>query len=282
MMGKSHAMSGSAVALSSAAFGFGPLDALTAPLSVVAIYTAVMTGGALWPDWDSKSSTVVRSFGIFGSAIHEVVNALSLLAYNLTRAKRDKPREGGHRTLFHTLLFALVTGAIISGLSSLPVTVTLLGKDFALGQLFSLVIMWAFLHVGLAGLFEKTIKRARGMFSVYGVMFASLGGTVIVSMSLPEGETYWWLGIAATAGMIIHLLGDMITKQGIPLFWPLPIIGKHWFDVTLPSFLRITAGGATEKVILFPIFVVITVFSALFCIPPIAEWIRPILDSMFA
>lgn len=269
MMGKTHVMSGAAFALSSAAFGFGPVQAATTPFAVVALYTAVLAGGSLWPDWDSKPSTVVRSFGIFGTMAHEFINAISVLVFSITRSRRDSHREGGHRTLFHTILFALFTGATISTLASLPQQVTILNKDFTLGQIFALLTMWAFLHVGIAGLFEKTIKKARGLLSVYGVMFASLAGTFLISYLMPEKQTYWWLGLAATIGMIMHLLGDMITKQGIPMFWPIPIIGKRWYEVTLPSFLRIKAGGDFENMVLMPIFTLIAFGSAAYCIWPL-------------
>lgn len=276
MMGKSHAMSASAIALSTAALGFGPIDATTTSVAVVALYTTVMVGGALWPDWDSHGSTVVRSFGIFGKGVYEVINAIGLFIYNLTRnPKYERARENGHRTFFHTPFAAILTGFIISGLSSLPGSVDFLGRQYTVGQLFSLGIMWLFLHVGLAGLFEKTIKKARKMLGVYLVMVASLGGTILVSRFLPENENYWWLGLAATAGILIHMLGDMITKMGIPMLWPIKFKGKRWYDVSLPSFMRITAGGWFEQVVLFPVFTFVTMVGAIFCIPPLAEFVRP-------
>lgn len=280
MMGKSHAMSASAVALSTAALGFGPIDATTTPIAVIALYTTVMVGGSLWPDWDSHGSTVVRSFGIFGKGVHEFVNAIGLLIYNMTRNRKyEKAKEGGHRTFFHTPVAAILTGLVISGLASIGGQVSLFGKDYTIGQLFSLFVMWMFLHVGLAGLFEKTIKKARKTVGVYIVMAASLGGTILVSRFLPENQTYWWLGIAATAGILIHILGDMITKMGIPLAWPLKIRGKRWYDVSLPSFMRISAGGWFEQVVLFPIFSFVTLVGFIFCIPPLAAFVRPYLGG---
>lgn len=276
MMGKSHAMSASAVAFTTAAIGFGPVDATTTSTAVVALYATVMVGGSLWPDWDSGSSTVVRSFGIFGKMIHQVVNTIGVLVYNMTRSKYDKPRDGGHRTFFHTPVSALLTGLAISLLSSIPGNIEFFGRNYTVGQMFSLGIMWLFLHVGLAGLFEKTIKKARKTFSVYVVMLMSLAGTVAVSFTLPENENYWWLGIAATAGILIHMLGDMITKMGIPMVWPLRIRGKRWYDVSLPSFMRITAGGAFETVFLFPLFSLVTIIGAVFCIPFLSELVRPL------
>jgi membrane-bound metal-dependent hydrolase YbcI (DUF457 family) len=140
--------------------------------------------------------------------------------------------------------------------------------------------MWLFLHVGLAGLFEKQIKKARKTYGPYLIMLASLAATIFVSRYLPENERYWWLGIAASGGIIIHLLGDMITKMGIPMLWPLKFHGKRWYDVSLPSFMRISAGGQFETVVLFPIFVVVTIIGAIFCIPPFAEEMRPVLHGI--
>ena len=281
MMGKSHAMSASAVALTTVALGIGPLDASNAPVAVIALYVAVAVGGSLWPDWDSHGSTVVRSFGIFGKGVHEIVNTIGLLVYNLTRVRKyEKPKEGGHRTLFHTPVMAIVTGFLISGIAILPGTVDILDHTYSVGQLGSLLVMWLFLHVGLAGLFEKQVKKARKTFGPYLLMIASLAATIVVSRFLPENERYWWLGIAASGGIIIHILGDMITKMGIPMLWPIKFQGKRWYDVSLPSFMRITAGGQFETVILFPIFVLVTVVGAIFCIPVLSEAIRPFAESL--
>lgn len=274
MMGKSHAMSASAVALTTAAFGWGPIDAATTSISVVALYTVVMVGGSLWPDWDSHGSTVVRSFGIFGKLTHQFLNAIGLLIYNITKTRHDSPKEGGHRTFFHTPVAALLTGVTISALSSIGGSVEIFGKERTIGQIFSLIILWLFLHVGLAGVFEKSIKKARKKLGVYTIMIGSIIGTLVIGYFLPENENYWWLGVAATGGILIHILGDMITKMGIPMMWPIKFKGKRWYDVSLPSFMRISAGGWFEQVVLFPIFSVVTTISFFLCIPPVAAWMQ--------
>lgn len=279
-MGKSHAMSASAVALTTAGLGIGPIDATVTPVAVIALYTTVLVGGSLWPDWDSHGSTVVRSFGVFGKVAHQFINAIGLMVYNMTRTKHDGKKEGGHRTFFHTPAAAILTGFAISGLSSIGGNVDVLGKEYTVGQLFSLVIMWLFLHVGLAGIFEKSIKKAKKMVGVYVIMAASLGLTFLVSRFLPDNQNYWWLGIAATVGIIVHIFGDMITKMGIPMFWPIKIRGKRWYDVSLPSFMRITAGGTFENVVLFPLFSLVTTIGLFLCIPPLASFIRPYLPFL--
>ena len=128
--------------------------------------------------------------------------------------------------------------------------------------------------MGLAGVFEKSIKKARKKLGVYTIMIGSIIGTLVIGYFLPENENYWWLGVAATGGILIHILGDMITKMGIPMMWPIKFKGKRWYDVSLPSFMRISAGGWFEQVVLFPIFSVVTTISFFLCIPPVAAWMQ--------
>lgn len=252
VMGPTHAMSGAAAWLAAAALGGGALAAAMGESpAVIALGTAVCAGAALAPDIDSHSSTVVRSFGIFGKLAHHVADGLSVAVYAATSSRYDKPRENGHRTLFHTTAMAILVAVLVSLGSSLPGEVTIAGKVFALGQLFSLVIMGLFLHLGLAGIFEKQVKSARKKYGPYLLMAASAGLTALTAMALPENEKYSWLGLAVGIGWFMHLLGDMITKMGVPMAWPVKIRGKRWYDVTLPSFMRISADGTGNTVLLF-------------------------------
>jgi|SRR3989344_2747784 len=53
-------------------------------------------------------------------------------------------------------------------------------------------------------------------------------------------EVVWW---AFMLGAVSHLVADMLTKEGVPLLWPLP------WKFGIPPFknLRITTGGWMEK-----------------------------------
>lgn len=55
----------------------------------------------------------------------------------------------------------------------------------------------------------------------------------------------WW---AFIIGYVSHLIMDLLTKEGIALFFPIP------FSVGLPpvKFLRIKTGGIIEKALIFP------------------------------
>lgn len=249
MMGPSHAMSAAATWLTGT-IAYTSITGDALPLPVVAMSTAICAGAALWPDLDQHNSTVIKSFGLFGKASYEVVNTVSLAVYNLTKTKYDGRRDNGHRTLMHTTPMAILTGVLVSLGSMLAGTTEILGKTFANGQLFSLVVMWIFMHLALGGLFENKIRKARKKFGPYLMMAASAVLTFLTAGFLPEGETYGWLGIAVGAGMFIHCMGDLITKMGTPSVWPFKVKGKRWYDVALPSFMRMTTGGGVEKVLL--------------------------------
>lgn len=264
MMGRSHAMSAAALSLTATALSVGPLTA-TAPAAVIAMYTGVFIGGALKPDLDSNSSTVVKSFGVFGTAMHEVVNTMSLLVYNITRGRADKPRNNGHRTLLHTVAWTLIETALliafVGSLSSIDThAFDLFGKSYSVGSLIALLITGFFIHVGLGGMFDFINSKRKGI-GTYLSMLGSLVLTALIALGLPEGNNYWWLGVAAGLGTLTHLAGDFPTKMGIPAFWPLKIRGKRWYDVSLPSFMRFKAGGTVEKAILFPLFSIATVVA---------------------
>jgi hypothetical protein len=59
-----------------------------------------------------------------------------------------------------------------------------------------------------------------------------MGKSFGVAAALAIGAAYWamrshdvglWLPIAAATGTFLHLVGDMLTKEGVPLLWPVPL-----------------------------------------------------------
>jgi membrane-bound metal-dependent hydrolase YbcI (DUF457 family) len=262
MMGPAHSLSGAAVWLGGTAVYSYTTGTQIDPVILI-MGTAVLAGAALGPDLDSYTSTVTRSFGIFGRLMYYVTNALSVTVHAMTRTRKDEPVENGHRTLMHTLVAAIAVGLISLTLTSLPGTVTIQGKDFLTGQLFALGIMAFFLHLGMAGLLSKQIKKAKKALGSYLLMVASIIITIVIAYFLPtEDTTYQWLAIVVGVGWLTHILGDTITKMGTPILWPLKIRGKRWYDIALPTPLRITAGGQFEMVILTPLFLLVIVAGA--------------------
>lgn len=278
VMGPTHAMSGAAAWLGAAAAGWLPAVATTNEATVLA-GAAVCAGSALLPDLDcpgslstKDGSTVVRAFGFIGEAVGHSLSAISLAVYNLTASKYDKPRNSGHRTLTHTLVFAVVLGAGLSWLASLSTPVALPdGKEHPAGHIAVAVIMFASLHLALFGLAEKWTKKQRAKYGLLVVCGVSLVLTAVTIANLGSSSSPW-LGIAVGCGAAVHCLGDAITKQGVPFVWPVPIHGKRWWEITLPSLLRIRAGGTFEYVVLMPILTVVTVLLVVWTMPGGSEF----------
>lgn len=263
VMGPTHAMSGAAAWLAAAAGGLIP-GLAGAPTSVVIAGTAVAAGSALLPDLDcpgsmssKDGSTVVRAFGWIGEIVGHSLSNLSLAIYNLTASKFDKPRTNGHRTLTHTLVFTAGLGLLVSWLGSVTASVTFAEREWIVAHVATFVAMFACLHLALFGLAEKWVKAQRAKFGLIPIMVLSAVLTSVTISHLPDSGVPW-LGLAVGGGAVMHLIGDAITKMGVPILWPIPIHGKRWWDVTLPVFLRITAGGAFEKAVLLPALSVAT------------------------
>lgn len=282
VMGPTHAMSGAAAWLAAAAAGV-PIVA-DAPLPAVIAGAAVCAGSALLPDLDcpgslstKDGSTAVRAFGVVGEVVGHTLNRVSLLVYNLTRSSYDKPRNDGHRTLTHTAVFTAGLGALVSAGASMPGTVSVLGRQWVIGQVVTLAVMWACLHLAFFGLAEKWTKKIRKKYGLLAVMGTSGTVTAATAMALPQDSgTYPWLGLAVGAGAVMHCLGDAITKMGVPFVWPIPIRGRRWYDLTLPWFLRIRAGGPVEYALVLPAVTLVAVGSLAY-LTPVG---RPVVDTI--
>lgn len=286
VMGPTHAMSGAALWLGAAATSAPLLGGQ--PMPAVVVGAAVCAGAALLPDIDcpgslslKDGSTVVRAFGIVGEVMGHTMDNVALAVYNLTRGKKDKPRNSGHRTLTHTAVFTVALGFLVSAGATIPGTFNLLGREWGIGNVFALVIMWGMLHLAMFGLIEKWTKKTRKKYGLLAVMAISALGTLLTASQLERTTGgLEWLGLAVGAGAVMHCLGDAITKAGVPFLWPIPINGKRWYDITLPSFMRIRAGGTFEYAILLPALTLYTFLAAIYLMPggkPAIEAIRSFL-----
>lgn len=283
VMGPTHAMSGAALWLYGAAAA-APFVA-DQSLPVVAVGAAVCAGSALLPDIDcpgslstKDGSTVVRAFGVVGEAVGHTMDNVAMVVYNATRSKYDKPKNNGHRTLTHTGVFTVGLGLLVSAGASLPGSFDAFGRSWGTGQTITLVTMWACLHLALFGLFEKWTKKTRKKYGLLGVMAVSAVLTAATAMNLPSTDgSYPWLGMAVGAGAVMHCLGDAITKAGVPFLWPVPIRGHRWWDITLPSFLAIRAGGTFEKAVLLPVLTFFTFGCGLYLLPGGREVVTAVL-----
>src|SRR5689334_9208773 len=121
-MGRATAMMGPAHSLSGAAAWLGVGAAAAAaghpmPWPVLLVGALICAGAALAPDLDHKAATISRAFGPISRGLCEIIDKLSFATYKRTRKPGDPVRQGGHRTLTHTWLWAVLMGAAASGLA---------------------------------------------------------------------------------------------------------------------------------------------------------------------
>jgi membrane-bound metal-dependent hydrolase YbcI (DUF457 family) len=253
MLGPSHALSGAAVWLT----GSWALEQFSqyhqTPLEI-AVGTAVCAGGALLPDLDMSGrvttgqggATVAHAFGRVSLFVAELLEKFSLGVYDLTKTRHDPHRANGHRTLTHTLVFNVGVGIGTWQLA------------LHYGEWAVLPILFMMIGLALRGLFGK--RSARAGWIVVTVLAAA---AAYFAWRYLHGERgYPLLGVAVGVGGIVHLLGDVITSHGCPVFWPLPISGKTWHCVGVPNALAVRVGGKVEIIGLRLLFLAVALAGA--------------------
>jgi membrane-bound metal-dependent hydrolase YbcI (DUF457 family) len=259
MMGPSHALSGAAVWLAGSWALHHFAGYQQSPLAV-AVGTAVCAGGALVPDLDLSGkvtrnqggATVARTFGVFSLFVAEVIEKVSLGVYTATRLSKDPRRTNGHRTLTHTLPFAALVGW---GTASLAGS---FGKWAVIGIVFFTV------GLALRGLFDAWAERAGWVI----VTLVAAGAAFFTYANLPGDRGYPMLGLAVGVGCVVHLLGDMVTKNGVPILWPIPTGRRLWRMVGVPNAMTVKVGGRVEVLLLRGAFAVISLLAVLGMLAP--------------
>lgn len=226
-------MSGAAAGLAIGAFLPVDWGGATSATEVF-VFAGVTAGAALLPDLDSPQSTLARSFGLVSQALAHLTERVSKTVYTSTMTRKDARLTGGHRTATHTLWFALLAGVGTAAL------VSAFGKNSAIGVLFFM------LGLAIRGLAPNWARKQDWLY----VTGLSLALAVAVWWALPASVSSAALGAAVSTGVVVHLLGDMITKRGVPLLGGVVRIGgKRWWNFRPPGLLRIRAGGGMDALL---------------------------------
>ena len=194
MMGGHHAASGAAawVAVASTGpytLGWYPLDA-----TGVLIGGMATAGTALVCDWDHRSSTIAHSLPPLSNAI----------------ARGIENASGGHRQGTHSVLGAafFVVLAALAGQIQLQTHWGVLSVGAGLLCMFMINIAAKALK-----LFPKS-----GFISTW-IFALTMAG--LVTWFAPDQWT--WLPVSMLIGVVVHIVGDLVTTGGVPLLWPLVI-----------------------------------------------------------
>ncbi len=243
VMGPTHSMSGAALGLGMAAVIPASIGGPSTAVGAMT-FAAVTAGAALLPDLDSPQATIARTFGFLSVGAAHITENAALAVYEVSRSDRDRDLHNGHRTATHTIWFAILAGLLVG------VLVAMFGKVPAL------IVLFLMLGLAVRGLFPEWSSKSDWL----AITAVSAGAAFAVGAWQPQMASAWALGMAVTVGVIAHLLGDALTKSGVPMLGGLVSInGKRWWDICPPGFLRIKANGVADKVLL-GVFTVLTVW----------------------
>jgi membrane-bound metal-dependent hydrolase YbcI (DUF457 family) len=187
MMGATHAISGAALWLAVTP----AVDLVHRQTAAeVVFYALACAGAAMVPDTDHPSSSIAYTFGwqsrlLWGGPTRLLCRFVAWAA-------------GGHRWGTHTLLFAVLAGAVVHlcvllGWTTVPAVL-------ALG-------------FGIAGF---GIFGRGWLSSVFTFAFC----LAVVGLADGYGVDWGWLGAVYALGCLAHCLGDWCTPEGVPWFHP--------------------------------------------------------------
>ncbi|WP_371203501.1 metal-dependent hydrolase [Microbacterium sp. BWT-B31] len=209
-MGSSHAISGAAAWVAVTATAVPALGLYPLAPSAVLLGALVAAGAALLPDADHHNATIAHSVPVLGKVAAGAVETLS----------------GGHRHGMHSLL-ALV-GVITATIGLSFVQWTPQGWDHPLqfGSAAAVAACTAFA--------VKVLTLVKSWSTAW------LVGALAAAAVLASGpHAVSWLPVCIGVGFVAHLIGDVLTVEGVPILWPLrwraprfvrglPIVSQVW------------------------------------------------------
>ncbi|SER80684.1 LexA-binding, inner membrane-associated putative hydrolase [Actinokineospora terrae] len=221
------------------------------------------TGAALLPDLDHPESTVSSTFGPVTQAASKVFNSISHGVYRLTRTKRDSNRDGGHRGLTHTLVFALVATVVTTAIIQTS-------RSWALP-----VLMFFFSGLAVRGIMHKWCPRNDALWITGSALLLTYACLKWTDQTTADAAA---CGVAVGIGCVAHYLGDAITEQGCPILWPVPIAWKTWFPVAPPKIMRMRTGGRVEMTLVGPALTVLALWMSAIALH--RTGVLPMLDGI--
>lgn len=189
MMGRAHALTG--------VLGATWLAKITnADVPTFVLVCTTLPGAALFSDIDHARSTVSNTFGPLTRVLSRVLH---------------------HRRETHSIPGILSIGLVISVCAKLNDPVNGVPVMYTSRTVLAvvLILVWA----SVIRLFRISGKLDDFAPIPFAVVFAFFPEW-LVSMGLSPFPFYV-LGPVVIAGMLIHVVGDILTKQPVPLLWPL-------------------------------------------------------------
>lgn len=222
MMAKGHVASGVMVgAVSSLALP--DLDLYSAVPWILAV-----AGASILPDIDAPGSTVSRMWGPVSNGIAVPGTKVRVPGISTVVSKLS----GGHRAGTHSLLGVVLVAVLFAVLALHPIG-TGIGTALGTGLVLSIV---------------GVLVPGKQVFEYWPINLgiSVLAGAGMVLAPVPVLGQYLWLAMAV--GTLTHILGDMLTVSGCPLWYP--------WSSRRDRFFRLRAGGKFEPALILLFLVV--------------------------
>jgi membrane-bound metal-dependent hydrolase YbcI (DUF457 family) len=231
MMASGHAKSGVVTGLAVADLAHTSI--------LVGLVLAVLTAGAaLLPDVDHPSATAAHAFGPVSELLARGLNRLGEIVHEATRTRYDRRPRDGHRTVTHTLVFAVGMGIAVGTLDATGGRWALLGTLFVLA---SLAIRGLAARPYVEG--APRVRRTRFHANAVSVSGYAAILTAAAYFTVPQINPVL-VGGCTALGCWTHCLGDSCTLAGCPWLWPFRVRGRRWYPIGTPQFLRFRTGTA--------------------------------------
>ena len=233
VLGHSHALSG--LATGAATLPWAPVHGTVAQIA----WVSAVGGFAMLPDLDQQGSTISRMWGPFTNAPSGLINAIAR----------------GHRWGTHDAVLG-------------PVAFGLLAYAAAWNTWSSLLLLA--LAIGLALRALHFVIPGRAENTVIGNLVLSWGSAWLL---LEHSPGPGWLPLAVVVGVLTHIAGDGLTKEGVPV----PVFWLVRRSRLAPVHLR--TGAIVEKAVLVPVFVIATL-AFLYVNTAAHELVDPLLAQL--
>lgn len=189
MMGRSHATSGALLGLAAVpVVNFYAVPMGLPPIAGYGILVSMVAGagGAMDPDLDHASASGAQSLGFVTKVLCGLVGFVF----------------GGHRNGTHSFV----------GIAFFTAVTWLLGVQG--GWVFGLWL--AFQFAVAASAMRVNLQKNRILHTVLCLLF----GVALVHFTGTSYVPVYAATVGVGLGCLAHILGDMLTKEGAPLFWP--------------------------------------------------------------
>lgn len=209
MLGYTHVTMGAAVGVATL-----PLLGMDADIAVQCGWVAAVSGAALAPDLDHPEAGASRMWGPVSQVASTAISAIS----------------GGHRQGTHDVVLAGVTVWLVAWLcGQVPAAFTVL-----------LVVC-----IGLA--LRGLLQLGGGLFTgLVNLGIAAWAASAVVASSYADAVREL-LPLALVTGIVVHVVGDLVTPEGVPV--PALWLWRREARVALPL---LSTGSIIERALVAP------------------------------